>query len=491
MKDRKIDQRKRGPKFISNRRAAALSSAAMISALWTFDPASGAVNSFFPGVSISVGASLNDPNNWSLGHVPGTTADQNEQLVIPTGGQVNGAVTVTFDGATIVGATLTHQGSSGRVLLNNSSTPATLQLNGLAGQPTIWDNNTSFQLSIGTATTASNTNNINLIFGSTDNEIRNSTSSSPNLIRIYADIGQVNPHTNVTLTTPNGVGSIILGGNNTFNGALNVMTGKFTADFTQKNGALIASDGSLIFNGGTMNLNGNTSGTSQTVAMTTFNAGSTQFLFNSGGAITTSTFDLGALARNTGATANFVAVQGTGVAPVIKTSTDNVNGIIGGWALTNGNAVATSVYNWAMRDVNGNIVPFTNYATKNDISTWLPNENVNIDIAANVTGTVGAVMINSLRTSLSTAGSLTINTSGLLTIASGGILPQGTAATTVSFAGSGALTSGTTDLIFIMPSGAGNKNVTVNIPIQDRVDESGTHPVGVTKSMGGTLTIVG
>ena len=120
-------------------------------------------------------------------------------------------------------------------------------------------------------------------------------------MRIYANISEVNPGTNVTITSTTGNGTLILGGSNSFSGALNLDVGSALLDYNQSNAPLIASTGSLIFNGGTIDFQGaNSRTTTQTVAMSSFNAGTTQLIFdaNNGGSL--STLNLGRLARSPG-----------------------------------------------------------------------------------------------------------------------------------------------------------------------------------------------
>ena len=350
-----------------------------MTAMFSASSASAAINSFSPGVNVSVGVDFTDPTQWTLGHVPNSTS---EQIVIPPGGQVNGAVTMTFNGGNVVGSTLTDASSAGRIL-SNGGAQATLELGGLAGQPTLLDSTGGLQLSLGNGSIGGN--NITLQLDSTSNEFRNLAN---NAIKVYADITESQPGTGVTLTAPTGAGTFILGGNNSFTGALNVQAPLVTFDYTVKNGQMIGSAGSLIFNGGTMNVNGSTSGTSQAVAQTVFNAGSTQFIFTNP-SINAATFNFGAISRSVGAVANLVATTGSGAFPVVTTSTANSNGILGGWLVTNGNTITNTVFNWAANDGSGNIVPFTAYNTKNNLTTWATNDNINITDPTTVSGSVG------------------------------------------------------------------------------------------------------
>src|SRR5437870_801250 len=121
----------------SRRAARALVSAAAVTALCCAYPASGVVNSFFPGVTFaSLGADWGTASNWSLGHVPGQTADLNEEIVIPAGGGTGGMNTMTFNGGNIFADSILHVGSLGRVLVNNSAsaTPDTITLSGFTGK---------------------------------------------------------------------------------------------------------------------------------------------------------------------------------------------------------------------------------------------------------------------------------------------------------------------------------------------------------------------
>ncbi len=232
--------------------------------------------------------------------------------------------------------------------------------------------------------------------------------------------------------------------------------------------------------------------TNSVLNQTTFNAGTTQFIFSAGGQTQNSILDLGTLSRNPGATPNISPVQNNGVLPSIRTTSTPTNGILGGWLTTQVNLPNNFAYDWATVDANRNIIPFTAYNTRDDLSTWTTNDNVNIDTAS-VTNSVPTVTINSLRTAAN--GSFTVSFSGLTTIASGGVLIQGNAiGSTITFAGAGGITSGTTDLILDLAGNSGTsiKQLTITTPIVDRVDPDTTvHPVGITKTQSGTLIILG
>ena len=467
------------------RTALAVVSACALPSLWHAPSALASINSFNTGTTSS--GDWTDPTQWSLGAVPN---DPTQQIVLPPGGAATGATTMTFNSGTIVAATISDLGNPGRVLLNTGGSPTTITLNGLAGQPTILDQPTgAFQFSIGTSSVS---NNINLVLGAGTNEFRNALVGA-NVMRIYANISEVNPGTNVTITSTTGNGTLILGGSNSFTGALNLDVGSALLDYNQSNAPLIASTGSLIFNGGTIDFQGaNSRTTTQTVAMSSFNAGTTQLIFdaNNGGSL--STLNLGTLARSPGGAANIVAAAGpSGGLPTIQTSSANVSGILGGWITVQQSAFTDAPpnnnnYDWATNS-GGSIVPFTAYNTIDNEGSWTTNANINND--APFTGSVGTLTINSLRTNA--AGSYTVNTTGLLTIASGGILAQGTFGSggtatpeTLTFSGTGAVTSGTTDLIITGPGSA--KTIVFAIPIQD----AGGQSVGITKDVG-TVVIMG
>jgi autotransporter-associated beta strand protein len=223
--------------------------------------------------------------------------------------------------------------------------------------------------------------------------------------------------------------------------------------------------------------------TNTVLHQTTFNAGTTLFRLEGLTQTQASVIDLGQIVRSPTALANIATVPGSGVVNIRGDYTLS-NGIIGGWATAQNSATKNeNVYDWATIDANRNIVPFTAYQTKNDLSTWGINDNININSTA-ILNSAANVTINSLRTAV--GGVYTLSFSGAVNIASGGVLIEGSTASSVTFAGAGPITSSSGELI--LNSAGASKLLTISASIAD--PDGSTH-LNLIKTQAGTVVILG
>jgi autotransporter-associated beta strand protein len=209
-------------------------------------------------------------------------------------------------------------------------------------------------------------------------------------------------------------GGLTLSGANTYSGPTAVKNGTLTLDFTQAaspaNNIINANSplslGGATAGAGTTNfaaliMNGEPStANSQTFNGTTIALGQAQIRANSaaGGS---AAIALGALNRDLGGVVNFIPPSLIGGTGNITTTSGIENGIIGGWAMVSdgrvalqgggtGNPIPPAVAtNFATVDLNGNIIPYTNYTeyTGGNLAaiTWGTN---NVLIGAELLGDV-------------------------------------------------------------------------------------------------------
>ncbi len=186
--------------------------------------------------------------------------------------------------------------------------------------------------------------------------------------------------------TKDGYGSLTLSGISTYSGPTTNLTGVLTLDFTQPtsppNNILGFGPNSLLTLGG-----GNAGAGAENVAQLTmigkagtansqnFNAAHFTFggsaIIATNGAGGTATLALGAISHDPGGTIAMVSSVGSG-GGALTTTSPNVNGILGGYALISGDGGGASIYtdsghtlivgtNYATVNLGGNIVNFTGY----------------------------------------------------------------------------------------------------------------------------------
>lgn len=260
-----------------------------------------------------------------------------------------------------------------------------------------------------------------------------------------------------------GYGTLSLSGANTYSGPTTNSIGTLVLDFTQAGSpatGIINSSSSLELGGG------NAGGGAENVAQLIMSGGAAADVQNFSG--TFSTFGgsaiiatnrtggtvnlgLGALSHSPGGTITFVTAQSSSGGHVTTTS-PNVNGILGGYALISGDANAASTFsdtghtlllgtNYAAVDGSGNIVNFTGYSNVTASSTVVsqvasgsePNIAINDTAAATVVNIAGdnagsTVDINAIKWTTFSGGfdSISIGAGNTLRLGQyGGIIRNG------------------------------------------------------------------
>ena len=252
--------------------------------------------------------------------------------------------------------------------------------------------------------------------------------------------------------TKTGFGNLLLSGANTFSGDVTTLTaGGLILDYTTQNNNKISGTNSLALNGGgNLILLGNASAdTSQDVLSTTLTSGGFSTIRLTPGGSQKILLTLGAFTRATSAGTIRLNLP-TGAQDStngIRTTTANVNGILGGWATA---ANASGVTNFAANDGTGGVVLVAS-ATKADVTTWTLADHVS-DGASGYSGILSQNLgISSLRFDSAADSTVTLANGRVLTIFSGGVL-QTSAASGSTVAPSltgGRLVSGTgSELIF-------------------------------------------
>ncbi len=252
--------------------------------------------------------------------------------------------------------------------------------------------------------------------------------------------------------TKSGFGNLMLSGDNTFTGTTTLTTGGLFLDYRTVNGSKLSSTAALTLNGGgNLVLLGNASAdTSQTVASTTLASGGFSTIRLTPGGSQKILLNLGAFTRAASAgTLRLNLPTGTQDATNgFRTSTANLNGILGGWATVSD---VTGATNFAANDGSGGVVLATS-AAKSDVTTWASADNVS-DAVSGYSGTLSQnSVINSLRFSSAADSTVTIASGAVLGILSGGVLQTAvtggaTASPTIT---GGRLASGSgSELIFI------------------------------------------
>ncbi|HZZ27613.1 MAG TPA: autotransporter-associated beta strand repeat-containing protein [Pirellulales bacterium] len=236
--------------------------------------------------------------------------------------------------------------------------------------------------------------------------------------------------------TKTSFGTIVLGGLNTYTGATDVANGQMTLDFT----GLAANSNNIVNSNSTLTLGGANAGFAQSsydeLLVTGKTTGSNSQSFNNtnvtvgpgiiavnnnGGSGTV--LNLGALTHTAGGVAAFVLPSGTQSATNgIRTSSSNVNGIIGGWATispTTSPGVGTVAQN-VTEGTNfatvsgGNIVAYAGYTDfggaviGTDTGGTIPNANIH---GATITGGPGGALgpTTNLKINANTNGNVNVD----------------------------------------------------------------------------------
>ncbi len=284
---------------------------------------------------------------------------------------------------------------------------------------------------------------------------------------------------NSTLTKI-GLGTLTLGGANTYAGSTTVSNGTLVLNYAANNTSYLSDTAALVLGGGintsgfgtggggTLNLFGGSH--TEVVGSTTLNNGSTSVISTSG----SSTLQMNAITRNAGSTVNF------GGDNIASTDTSNLggNGILGGYATV---AATTGSADWA-KSVNSGaadtaVTAFTTY----DAFATSGTDNNN-PLLTGSSALTGNLTTNSLKINSSGVGqSLDVVNGQTLTVNSGGLLYVGANDYQIN---NGTIKSGTataSDLI-VQQWGAGT--LTVNSVIAN-----GTGVSTLTKAGSGTLAL--
>ena len=347
--------------------------------------------------------------------------------------------------------------------------------------------------------------------------------------------------------TKSGYGTLSLSGANTYSGPTTNAIGTLVLDFTQPGspvGGIINSSSSLELGGGNagggvenvaqMIMSGGTVADVQNFSSTfaTFGGSAILATNRTGGTVN---LGLGALSHSPGGTIAFVTPQTTGGGHVTTTSA-NVNGILGGYALISGDANAATTFvdtghtlitgtNFAAVDGSGNIVNYTGYSNVTASSTVASQiaGSLGANIAINDTAAAAVVNIatdnagtttdlNAIKWTTSSGGfdSISIGTGNTLRLGQfGGIIRNGpTTANAVYIGGVNSTLqsgNGTGQGIGTLTAGGPNPNtpgeivVVANNPsetsgttiFESTIADNGTGPVTVVKMGPGSIKVDG
>jgi autotransporter-associated beta strand protein len=248
-----------------------------------------------------------------------------------------------------------------------------------------------------------------------------------------------------------GFGNLLFAGTNTYTGSTTLTAGGLFLDYSTLNTSKLNAAGALALNGGgNLILLGNASAdTAQAVASTNLASGGFSTLRLTPGGSQKIALTLGAFTRATSAgTVRFHLPTGTQDSTNgFRTTSANLNGILGGWATA---ADAAGVTNFAANDGSGGVVLVTS-VTKSDVTTWALGDHVT-DGASGYAGTVSQNFgIGSLRFNSAADSAVTLADGRVLTIASGGVLQTSAAsgsAVSPTLAGGRLVSGASNELIF-------------------------------------------
>ena len=248
-----------------------------------------------------------------------------------------------------------------------------------------------------------------------------------------------------------GFGNLLFAGTNTYTGGTTLTAGGLFLDYAALNTAKLNAAGALALNGGgNLTLLGNASAdTSQTVFATTLTSGGFSTIRLTPGGTQKILLTLGAFTRaiSAGTIRLNLPTGAQDSTNGIRTTTANVNGILGGWATA---ANASGVTNFAANDGSGGVVLVTS-ATKADVTTWALADHVS-DGASGYSGILSQNLgVSSLRFDSAADSTVTLADGRVLTLYSGGVLQTSAAsgATRPPRLAGGRLVSGTgSELIF-------------------------------------------
>ena len=276
------------------------------------------------------------------------------------------------------------------------------------------------------------------------------------------------------LTVNNGM-TLASSGNSTWLNAsglaLNGGTFTFTNTTTTPTLDRLRNDMPISVNGGTLNYNNTASGSviyNEAIGTVTLASGALNIAFsgamsgtgqqtltlaalNRTGLTSTATFSAATIPN---ATINRIRVSG---------ATTPTGEIIGPWATVGTTAIAQNDY--AVYDPSGFVIPAGVTATSDD-TTWPTTYSAsgNINLGANAASLTATRILNTLRYSATTAGTLTLGANNLYT---NGILSGGASLLTISGAGAVSTPAGGGSLYLIGGSSTTTNGLTINAPITD------------------------
>ncbi len=346
--------------------------------------------------------------------------------------------------------------------------------------------------------------------------------------------------------TKSGYGTLDLSGVNTYSGPTTNAIGTLVLDFTHDGTAsanVINSVSSMALGGG--NAGGGVENVAQLIMAggpaadtqgfaSTFSTFGGSAIIATNGAGGTVNLSLGALTHAPGGTVAFVTpVASNGH---ITTTSANVNGILGGWALICGNSNAATIYsdsghnllegtNFAAVDASGNIVNFTGYTNVTSAATLNsqisgspapPNVSINDTASATVVtvdsaGTGSISDVNAINWTTSSGGfdGIFIGTNNTLRLGQyGGIIRDGPSTANAVYIGGpnntiqsgngasgsqnvGTLTAGSTtpgEIVDVANNGSETSGTTI---LECQITDNGSGPVTFVKMGPGSIKLDG
>jgi fibronectin-binding autotransporter adhesin len=427
--------------------------------IYTFDGASTVANDGTGGLSLTGASSFTAGGTDSItlgGSYAGTNTDAG--VISGTGSvTMNGSGNWVLGGAnTYVGTTTVQAGT-----LTAGSASAFGVSKGLIVNGGLLDLN---DLAIAAPSLAGTGGNVNLGSGSLT---LNASSGSTSYAGSIGGTGSL---------TKLGAGTQTLTGANTYTGATTIGGGTLALDYSVAGAPasnIISSASTLNLGGGTLSIKGAAGANTQAFNGLNVTAGNNRISATAGaGGMGIS---LGGINRS-GGLVDFAFNTGTTI------STTHADGALGGWATVNGTDYA---------QVSGGIITaFTNYADKDDASTWA-NGDIVSDEGGNAntpyTGTVtGSVALGGLKVAAAAGSTVTVSTGNTLSV-DGSIIVSPTAGTANQTIQGGSLTGGAAGSpLGVLQNAAGNFTIASTI-----VDNGGATGFVVGGQGTGTVSLNG
>jgi len=274
-----------------------------------------------------------------------------------------------------------------------------------------------------------------------------------------------------------GAGTQTLSGANTYSGATTINGGTLALDYSVAGApasSIISSSSTLNLDGGTLSIKGAAAANTQTFNGLNITGGNNRIsaTAGSGGSLSVS---LGAINRSAGLV-DFAFNTGATI------GTTNADGALGGWATVNQSDYA--------QVTGGVITAFTNYADKDDASTWV-NGDIVSDEGGNANtpyfGTVnGNVALGGMKVAAAATSIVKVGTGNTLSV-DGSIIVSPTAASATETIQGGSLTGGAGGSpLGVLQNSSGNFNISSTI-----VDNGGATSFAVNGLGTGAVTLFG